>query len=115
MSVLWLLQQHKSVAGALHERPVAPTAAEERCRSVAWASCGSWSNRNSVRECCKSVLGLLQQHWERCRSVLWLLQQQKQRTGALQERPVAPAAAETASGSVARASCVSWGDGRDGE
>ena len=40
--------------------------------------CGSCSSRNSVRE--------------RCWSVLWLLQQQKQRPGALQERPVAPVA-----------------------
>ena len=41
--------------------------------------------------------------WERCGSVLWLQQQQKQRPGALQERSVAPAAAGTASRSIARA------------
>jgi hypothetical protein len=63
--------------------------AGEHCR----AFCGSSSSRSSARE--------------RCRSVLWLLQQQKQRWGALQERPVALVAAEAAPGSVAGASCGS--------
>ena len=58
-------------------------------QSVVGAFCGSSSSRNIV--------------WERCGSVLWLQQQQKQRLGALQERSVAPAAAGTASRSIARA------------
>ena len=82
-SVLWLLQQQIHVSSSpkerRQERPVA--AAETRYRKRPGARSVTAASRSSYRS---------------VRSVLWLLQQQEQCPGALQERPVAPAAAETA-------------------
>ena len=92
-SILSLHQLQKQRPGALQKCPVAPAAIETASGSIAGVSCGSSINSNTVSECCGSVL--------------WFQQQQKHRLGALWERSVAPATAETASGSVARASCGS--------
>ena len=60
--------------------------AETEPGSCTGAFCGSCINRNSI--------------CEHRRSALWLLQQQEQCPAALQERTLAPAAADTASVSV---------------
>ena len=85
-SVLWLRHQQLQRPAVLQGRPVALAAAVAVSCSVAGASCGSGSSGCSVLQ--------------RCKSVLWLQQQRLQRPAALQERPVAPAAAVAASCSV---------------